>query len=385
MSYKAFQDWYHQAHIKHLLLFEYNGNLISPPFATELCKDYNKILIWNKNNYHYIDTNLPPATSKFNSAIQVLGGLYLIPYAIYDQFNYVIELRNDTVIHHQPGLIGTGQYYSAATDGFTGFSFPLGYSDTSSALYIKHHSVMSIKFETSNNSKLHMGTVYCNGKYWSMPRGDASDYCDLVSWDGIKFENYTLDQIPKSITRKYTDIVVVDNKLYSLPYGETSGLNSIIEFDTTTNTQINHQMNGIDFAKKYNAAVLLDKKIIGLPYGDEFCTDSNWGLIFDTVTGESIQFDIGAHLNFGGKYRFRSGITFADKAYFFPAGTPSCPILVINSNGTIVKSLQLSNWLLGRPVVYNNAIYVIAYDITTTKHYILSFDEHLQYNMEFEL
>ena len=28
-----------------------------------------------------------------------------------------------------------------------------------------------------------MGTVYCNGKYWSMPRGDVAGYNNLVSFD----------------------------------------------------------------------------------------------------------------------------------------------------------------------------------------------------------
>lgn len=383
MAYKAFQDWYYQASIRHLLLFVYNNNLVSPPFATELCKDYNKILVWNRNSHEYIEVAVPEATSKFNSAIEVDGSLYLIPYAIYDQFNCVIELRDKIVFYHYPGLTGTGQYYSAASSGNTGFSFPLGYSDTNIALYIKNRNVIPVSFEMYGNSKLHMGTVYCNNKYWSMPRGDKPDYNNLVSWDGNAFKNHILTDIPKSISRKYTDIVVVNNNLYSLPYGETKGLNSIVKFDTDTNQTTMYEITGIDFAKKYNTAVLLDKKIIALPYGDEHCFDSNWGLVFDTITGSTKQFDI--DLKFGGKYRFRSAITYANKAYFFPSGTPSCPIFVIDSSGSIIQTIQLSNWMLGRPVIYCDLIFVMAYDISTTKHYILSFDEHLKYTVEFEL
>ena len=41
--YKAFQDFYKEQSIKHMLLVEHNNELLSPPFATEKCKDYSKV------------------------------------------------------------------------------------------------------------------------------------------------------------------------------------------------------------------------------------------------------------------------------------------------------------------------------------------------------
>jgi hypothetical protein len=105
-----------------------------------------------------------------------------------------------------------------------------------------------------------------------------------------------------------------------------------VEFDTKTNTAQYHTINGVDFAKKYNCGVMLGDNIVAVPYGDELLPlNSNRGLVFNTVTKQSYQFDIG--LEFGGKYRFRCGVEFNNHAYFFPSGTPSCPILVIDENG----------------------------------------------------
>ena len=63
MTYKAFQDWYVDGNIKHLVLYPYNDYLISPPFATKRCEKYNKILKYD-GNISYIDTDLPPLQVK---------------------------------------------------------------------------------------------------------------------------------------------------------------------------------------------------------------------------------------------------------------------------------------------------------------------------------
>ncbi len=383
MTYKAFQDWYHSAFIKHLILVEYQDNLVSPPFATEKCKDYSKTLIWNENEYSYIDLNLPPVTSKTNAVIESEGSLWFIPYGIYDDFNTVVELHGTDVFYHNVDRTGKGQFYSAATNGSSVFSFPLGYEETSYGIYIKDRKVFPVDFDRNNHVKLHMGCVYANGKYWSMPRSDTEGYVDLVSFDGEKLEQYPVKGINPNVTRKYTDLIAVGNTLYSLPFGETAGLNEIVEFDTESKVFTLHKINGPDFAKKYNVAVLVGDKIIAVPYGDEFCFDSNLGIVFDTVTKEIKQFDI--KVNFGGKYRYRCGAAYKDCAFFFPTGTPSCPIIKVNQSGEVEKTLQLGNTMVGRPVVYKNRLFVMSYNTVSHKQQILSFDENLTVKVEFEL
>lgn len=383
MTYKAFQDWYHSSYIKHLILYEYQGNIVSPPFATEKCKDYSKTLVWNKNNHFYIDLDLPPVTSKTNAVIESEGSLWFIPYGIYDDFNTVVELRNTDVFYHSIERKGKGQFYSAASDGQSVFSFPLGYEETSYGIYIKNRQVFPVDFDRKEFTKLHMGCVYCNGKYWSMPRSDTEGYIDLVSFDGNTLEQYPIKDINPNVTRKYTDIIAVENILYSLPFGETAGLNEIIEFNTDTKVFTFYKISGLDFAKKYNAAVLVNDKIIAVPYGDEFCQDSNLGILFDIKTKEIKQFDIGIY--FGGKYRYRCGISYKDCAFFFPTGTPSCPIIKVDQCGNIIKKLVLGNTMVGRPILYNNKMYVMSYNTVTHQQRILSFDEDLQIEVEFEL
>lgn len=383
MTYKAFQDWYHEAHIKHLLLYEYQGNLVSPPFATELCKDYSKVLVWNKKQHYYINLDLPPVTSKTNAVVKANGSLWLIPYGIYDEFNIVVELKNDSVIYHNIDRKGKGQFYSAATDGNSVFSFPLGYEETGYGIYIKDNKVYTVDFDKQGHIKLHMGCVYANGRFWSMPRSDTEGYIDLMSFDGRQFEKFPVVGINPLITRKYTDLTVVNNTLYALPFGETAGLNEIVEFDIELKKFTLHAIPGPDFAKKYNASVLVNDKIIGVPYGDEHCNDSNLGIVFDTVTKSITQFDIG--IAYGGKYRYRSGISYKDYAYFFPAGTPSCPIIKIDQNGNIKGKLQLKNTMVGRPIIYIDKIYVMCYDINLKNQYIISIDENLHHRIEFNL
>ena len=164
--------------------------------------------------------------------------------------------------------------------------------------------------------------------------------------------------------------------MFALPFGETQGINSVIEFDTVTNNFKAHNLSGVDFAKKYNAGVLLNKTVIALPYGDEHVNDSNLALKFDTESGESEQFKI--QQKFGGKYRFRSGIKYFDEAYFFPSGTPACPILVINEQGQITNELYETNVLFGRPIVFNDYIHVIKIDLTTKAHKLCIYDRNLQ-------
>ena len=371
MTYKAFEDFYKEANIKHLLLHDYNNKLLSPPFATEKCKEYSNIWIDGK----FIDLNLPAATSKTSAVTTIQDSVWFIPYGIYDNFNTVVQVKHNNVIKHQLPFKGKGQFYSVASNDSTAFSFPLGYEGTNNSIYIKDDTV-TVHPLPHKGKKLHMGTVYCNGRYWSMPRGDEPGYNTLLSFDGDQYQSYELDVDP-NITRKYTDIIVKGNTLYSLPFGETKGLNTVVEFDTETNTATYHTINGVDFAKKYNCGVLVGDKIIALPYGDEHADDSNWGLVFDTVTKESQQFDI--KLNFGGKYRFRSGIEYMGNVYFFPSGTPSCPIIKINKNGNILTTAHLDNTMLGRPVIYNNQLCAIGHNMHTSKEVIYKFEEDLSY------
>ena len=91
------------------------------------------------------------------------------------------------------------------------------------------------------------------------------------------------------------------------------------------------------------------------------------------------QFDI--KLNFGGKYRFRSGIEYMGNAYFFPSGTPSCPILKIDQTGEIVRGVYVNNIMFGRPIVYQNQIHVIGHHMKTNEEAIYIVKEDLSYEM----
>lgn len=371
MSYKAFQDWYREGNIKHLLLHEHNGYLISPPFSTERCVDYNKIMKYD-GTVSYIDTELPPAVSKTNCVVSVGNDSWFIPYGIYeDDYGTILKLSGDTPEYYQVEAKGKGQFYSGASNGETIFSFPLGYSGTQYCLYIKDNKPELIPFDSVE--KAHMGTVYCNGEYYSMPRADVSGYNELVSFNGLYFTYYHVP-VNSDITRKYTDLIAIDNKLYSFPFGETIGLNEVVEFDTVTKEFTLHKLDIPDFAKKYNSMVRLGTKIIGMPYGDEHANDSNYGVVFDTVTKESKPIDIG--ITHGGKYRYRCGIQYYNFAVFFPSGTPQCPIIIVRSDGVIYRMLQFDNIMFGRPVLYKDKIHVLAYDtVKETQHmYIFGVD-----------
>jgi len=326
----------------------------------------------SKDKEWFIDLELPPVTSKFNGIISIDNSIWLIPYGIWDDFNIVVQLKDFKPIYHKINMPGKGQFYNIASDGKTAFSFPLGYEDTGYGLFIENEIVKVIPFDTQNNTKLHMGTAYCNGRYWSPPRSDNAGYIDLMCFDGIKLSNYPINVKNKNVTRKYTDIIVKDKKLYSLPYGETEGMTEILEFDTDSNTYQLYDLDIPDFPKKYNVGVLIDDIIIAIPYGNENEYNSNWGLIFNTTTKEYKIFDIG--INFGGKYRFRSGINHNGYAVFLPTGTPTCPILIIDKEGTIIKRETNNNLLLGRPIIHNNKIKTIAHNLITNENYIITID-----------
>lgn len=379
MTYKAFEDWYREGNIKHLLLAEHNGDLISPPFATERCIDYNKIMHYNGTDIGYIDTTLPPAVSKTNCVLHINSSSWFIPYGIYESnYNTVLELTKDLVpINHTIAAIGKGQFYSGASNNVTGFSFPLGYEATQYGLYIKDNKPILIPFEHSVD-KAHMGTVYCNSKYWSMPRGDQPGYNKLVSFDGEVFNAYDVP-VDVSVTRKFTDIIVKDNVLYSLPYGEGIGLTEVVEFDTISETFTMHELDIPNFAKKFNSMVMVGDNIIGLPYGDEQCNHSNYGIVFNTVTKESKKFDIG--IGQGGKYRYRSGIEYNNCAIFFPVGSPQYPMIVINGDGTLKCIYNFTYYLFGRPVIYKDKLHILAYHIEDESQHMFVFDDEFFYNV----
>lgn len=376
MTYKAFQDFYHEQSIKHLLLHEHNGMLISPPFATESCKTYSKVLCINGDKQWTIDLDLPPVTSKFNGAVTLGDSVWFIPYGIWDDFNIVVQLKNFEPIYHKIDMLGKGQFYSTATDGNTAFSFPLGYEDTSYGLYISNDTVKVIPFDKQSHMKLHMGTVYCNGRYWSAPRSDNPGYINMMSFDGEQLIAYPINVKNPDVTRKYTDIIVKGTTMYVLPFGEQPGMTELIEFDTVTNMYSLHELDMPDFAKKFNCGVLIDDTIIALPYGDDNTEDSNYGLVYDTITSEHFIFDIG--IVHGGKYRFRSGISYKGNAVFLPSGTPACPILVINKQGQIIHQKYMSEYLLGRPVIHNGSLMTMAHNLSTQENQLLFLDSFLK-------
>lgn len=372
MKYKAFEDFYKEEPIKHLVLHNHNNVLVSPPFATEQCKDYSKVMCKDGDHTWFIDLDLPAATSKFNAISSIGDSVWFIPYGIWDDFNVVVQLKDFKPIYHYIDKSGKGQFYSSATDGKTAFSFPLGYEETSYGIHIKDDCVHTVEFDRQEHTKTHMGTVHANGKYWSAPRGDTAGYINMTSFDGNNIETFPINVKNPNVTRKYSDIIVNGNTLYILPFGETPGVSELIEFDTVTNTYKLHELDIPDFAKKYNAGVLVEDTIIALPYGDEHANDSNWGLTYNIVTGKCNTFDIG--LSFGGKYRFRSGIAYGDNAMFLPTGTPSCPILTINKHGKILARDMLADHLLGRPIIHKNSVVTMGHNFNDKESYIVTLD-----------
>lgn len=376
MTYKAFQDFYHETGIKHLLLTEYKGALVSPPFATEQCKDYSDVLVYKDDVVSFIKLDIPPATSKFNAMAVIDDSLWFVPYGIWDDFNVVVELLNFNPVYHKIDKPGKGQFYSIATNGQTAFSFPLGYEDTSFGLYIKDRQLQTIDFSKQGHTKLHMGTVWCNGKYWSPPRSDNDGYTDIVSYDGNETNCYPVNSGNTRVSKKYSDFVVKNNTLYALPFGEDAGLNTVLEFNTETNEYTLHELNCPDFAKKFNCMVLLDDIIIGLPYGSKHSSDSHWGIAFNTVTKESSAFDLGNDLNYGGKYRFRCGINYNGVAVFLPSGTPNLPIVSIDKNLKVSKT-YIDDVMLGRPIIHDGMLTTLGYHMTNNTTSLYRFNNDM--------
>lgn len=371
MSYKAFEDFYREAEIRHLVLHKHQDYLVSPPFCTDKCKDYNKFLYFKDGNISFIDLELPPATSKFNGICSIGSSIWAIPYGIFDNFHTILQIENGHPTYHIIDKPGKGQFYSLASDGQQGFSFPLGYEDTAFAIHIKDGQIKLVDFETNGHRKMHMGTVYCNGKFWSAPRGDTEGYSNVVSFDGTTINKYPIEFKQSHILRKYTDFIVRNNKLYALPFGQNAHLDEVLIFDTDTLTYELKQINIPVFFKKFNCGVLVDDTIIALPYGDKGQDNSNYGISFNCDTGESKSFNFSDSLGFGGKYRFRSGIEYNGFAVFFPSGTPAAPLIVLDKQGNNVHRSYYTDYVLGRPIEYNGKLCSIAYEIKTKNQFLL--------------
>jgi hypothetical protein len=375
MTYKAFEDFYKEAEIKHLVLHQHEDYLVSPPFCTDKCKDYNRFMFYKDGQFEFLDLELSPATSKFNGICSIGDSIWTIPYGLFDDFHTILQIKNKQPIYHTINKPGKGQFYSLASNDKEGFSFPLGYEDTAFTIHIKDDTIFLHDFETRGHRKMHMGTVYCNGKFWSPPRGDTEGYNNVVSFDGNKIETYPIGFSQSHILRKYTDFIVNGDILYALPFGQNAHLDEILVFDTNTLTYRLDQINVPIFFKKFNCGVLINDTIIGLPYGDKHQTNSNYGIVYNCNTGQNKSFDFG--IGFGGKYRFRSGIKYHDTAVFFPSGTPAAPILAINQYGEIVETKFFKDYVLGRPILYQDNLWTMGYHIETKAQFLINFDSSL--------
>ena len=383
MSYKSFEDYYRKAEIKHLVLFKHNNYLISPPFCTDKCKDYSRVLIYKDGGVAWFHVDTPPATSKYNSMISIGDSAFFAPYGIWDQFNTVLELDTrgpGKATYHTLDSTAKGQFYNMASNGETAFSAPLGYEEVSFGLFIKDGKVKQIPFPVTGELKKHMGTVWANGYYWSAPRGESYDYNQILKFNPDTEElSFITVNLPKA-RRKYSDFIVAGNKLFALPLGRDFELSQMMVVDTVTDSVELVELNVPRFVKKYNAGVLLDNVIVALPYGHKDNGDANYGLVFNTDTYEHLVFDIG--LTFGGKYRFRSGIEYNGVAVFLPTGTPNADIIVVDKTGTILFRKSLPEYILGRPLVHNGLVYTVAYNVLTKKHSILTIDSSYAFNFD---
>jgi len=372
MTYKAFEDFYKEAEIKHLVLHQHEDYLVSPPFCTDRCKDYNRFMFYKDGEFEFLDLELPPATSKFNGICSIGNSIWTIPYGLFDNFHTILQIKNKQPIYHTINKPGKGQFYSLASDELQGFSFPLGYEDTAFSIHIKDDKITLHGFDTHGHRKMHMGTVYCNGKFWSPPRGDTEGYANVVSFDGTDIVTYHIEFDQKHILRKYTDFIVRGNMLYALPFGQNGHLDQILIFDTDTNTYRLQQIDIPIFFKKFNCGVLVDDTIVALPYGDKSQDTSNYGLVYNCDTGKSKSFNLSEELTFGGKYRFRCGIEFEGCAVFFPTGSPSVPLIVVDKEGNNIHRQYYSDYVLGRPIMYRSRIWTIAYEIQTKKQFLFA-------------
>ena len=375
MTYKSFEDFYREAEIHHLVVWEDNGSLISPPFCTDNCKDYSKVMIL-KDNLEFINVDTPLATSKFNAMAKVDESLWFVPYGIWDQFNVVLEIKNNKPITHYINSSSKGQFYNLASNGSSAFSAPLGYDTVSFALFIKNGIIKQIPMPNTGELKKHMGVVFLNGHYWSPPRGEGYDYDQILKFNPDTEElNFIKTDIPKS-RRKYSDFIIAGDKLFALPLGRDFELKHMLVVDTLTDLVELVKLNVPRFVKKYNAGVLLEDTIIAMPYGNKNDKENNYGLLFNTTTYKHSTFDIGQE--FGGKYRFRSGIEFNNLAVFFPTGSPNIEIIAVDITGNIIWKKLFNEYIFGRPIVYNNQATTIAYHIKTKKHYLFSLTKNFE-------
>jgi hypothetical protein len=308
--------------------------------------------------------------------VSIGNSVFFAPYGIWDEFNTVLELDLNgagKAKYHTLDSTGKGQFYNMATDGVTAFAAPLGYEPVSFCLFIKDGKVKQIVVPESPVLKRHMGSVFLNGNYYSPPRGETLDYNCILKFDPVT-ESVTLITVPDlpQSKRKYSDFIAVGDKLYALPFGREQYLQHMLVLDTTDDSVELVELNVPKFMKKYNAGVVLGDIIVAMPYGHKDDGDANYGLLFNTTTYEHTSFDIGT--SFGGKYRFQCGVEYQGNAVFFPTGTPNADIIVVDRQGTIVFRKNLPNYVLGRPVVHNNSIYTIAYEIKTKTHYMLCID-----------
>ena len=374
MTYKSFEDYYKEAEIKHLVLFKHNNYLISPPFCTDKCKDYSRVLIYGKGGgVVWFDVDTPPATSKYNSMISIGDSAFFAPYGIWDKFNTVLELNTSGVgkaSYHTLDSTSKGQFYNMAGDGKTAFSAPLGYEEVSFGLFIKDGKVKQIPFPVTGELKKHMGTVWANGFYWSAPRGESYDYNQILKFNPNTEElSFIKVDLPRA-RRKYSDFIVAGTKLFAFPLGKDYDLNQVLVVDTTNDSTELLELDIPPFIKKYNAGVLLDDTIVVMPYGNQDDGDANLGLLFNVNSYEHSTFDIGH--SFGGKYRFRSGIKFNSTAVFFPSGAQNIEMVALDKLGKIVWKQLFEDYIFGRPVLLDETLYTIAYHIETKKHYMFS-------------
>jgi hypothetical protein len=377
MTYTSFEDFYRESEIKHLVVWEDNGALISSPFCTDKCKDYSKVMII-KDNLEFIDIDTPLATSKFNAMARINDSLWFVPYGIWDQFNVVVEIKNSIPITHYINSSSKGQFYNLASNGSSAFSAPLGYDNVSFALFIKNGKIKQIPMPDNNELKKHMGVVYHNGYYWSPPRGEGYDYNQILKFnpDTEKLSFIEVD-IPRS-RRKYSDFIIAGDKLFALPLGRDFELYHMLVINTLTDVVELIELNVPRFVKKYNAGVLIKDTIIAMPYGHKSDKENNFGLLFNTKTYEHSTFDVGQE--FGGKYRFRSGIEFNNLAIFFPTGSPNVEMIAVDISGNIIWKKLFKEYIFGRPIFYNDQITTIAYHIETKKHYLFSLKSNFENN-----
>jgi hypothetical protein len=321
----------------------------------------------------FIKVDTQPATSKYNTMVDINGTLYFAPYGIWDNFNTLLSLNNLEPRSYKIISNSKGQFYNMASDGNTGFASPLGYDPVSFAVYIKDWKIQQIEVPGTSELKRHMGTVFCNGSYFSPPRGESYDYDSILKFN-VETEELTLIPIPNLVKarRKYSDFIVAGKKLFALPFGRDLELKHVLVYDTVEEIPKLVKLDIPDFVKKYNGGVLLDDTIVALPYGHKDNGDANYGLIFNVNTYEHYTFDIG--LSFGGKYRFRSGIAFNNVAVFLPAGSPNADIIIVDKLGNIKFRKQMNEYILGRPILYDSKIVSMAYKIKTKEHFLFTLD-----------